>query len=102
MEKSNEFTLTPIHIKLIRRMNVRYDEDTEYGAPEIDPKRPYGNSDVEDDIREIVGKRLSSDDCLKLHKETEKALQIFLLNAQIEPVKFTRSNYYTDDWEVSK
>lgn len=102
MEKENDFTLTPVHLKLIRRMNVGYDEDTEYGAPEIDPKRPYGNSDVEDDIREIVGKKLSNEDCLKLHKETTKALQIFLLNASLEPGKFVRSNYYSDDWKAAK
>jgi hypothetical protein len=49
------FTLTENHLKLLRRMNVSYNEDCEYGAPEIDPKRPYGNSNVEQDIIEILG-----------------------------------------------
>lgn len=29
--------------------------DCEFGAPEIDPKRPYGNSDVEQDMIEVIG-----------------------------------------------
>ena len=29
--------------------------DCEYGAPTIDPKRPYGNSDVEHEIIAILG-----------------------------------------------
>jgi len=38
------FELTEQHLKLIRRMTVRYNDYCEFGAPEIDPKRPYGNS----------------------------------------------------------
>jgi hypothetical protein len=55
MSEKERFNLTENHIKLIRRMSVGYNEDCEYGAPEIDPKRPYGNSSVEQDILEIIG-----------------------------------------------
>jgi hypothetical protein len=51
---AQRFTLTREHLKLARRMYVEWD-NCEYGAPAINPKRPYGNSDVEGDIAEILG-----------------------------------------------
>jgi len=52
--KIEKFEIKSEHLKLIQRMNVGWC-DAEYGAPEIDPKRPYGNSNVEQDIIEILG-----------------------------------------------
>src|ERR1700734_729843 len=49
-----EFTVTEDHLKLLRHAYVGWD-DCEFGAPAIDCKRPYGNSDVIDDIAEILG-----------------------------------------------
>jgi hypothetical protein len=43
--KTQTFKLTDEHLKLLRRFNVGW-QDSESGAPEIDPKRPYGNSAV--------------------------------------------------------
>jgi len=40
--------------KLLKNFQVRWN-DCEFGAPEINPKRPYGNSDVEQDMLEILG-----------------------------------------------
>jgi hypothetical protein len=54
VNKETTFEVRPEHIKLMRRMCVDWD-DCEFGAPEIDPKRPYGNSDVLQDIVEILG-----------------------------------------------
>jgi len=48
------FTLTDDHLKLLRRANISWD-DCEFGAPGLDPKRPFGNSDVLGDIHEIIG-----------------------------------------------
>lgn len=48
------FTVTDDHLKLLRRASVGW-SDCEFGAPEIDPKRPYGNSNVLGDIAEILG-----------------------------------------------
>ena len=49
-----KFIVKEEHLKLISHMNVGWN-DCEFGAPEIDPKRPYGNSDVIQDIVEIFG-----------------------------------------------
>ena len=54
IERSEKFTITENHLKLLKRMFVEWN-DCEFGAPEIDPKRPYGNSSVEQDILEIIG-----------------------------------------------
>lgn len=73
--------IKPEHIKLLVRANWQF-IDCEYGAPAIDCKRPYGNSDVEEDIANILGWKLfenkygekqiskeQSDTARKLHKE---------------------------------
>jgi len=62
--------------KLLRSANLSWD-DCEYGAPQIDPKRPYGNSNVPDDIREKLGMEdLTDDDCRAIH------LQAFIVLRQ--------------------
>lgn len=48
------FEVKPEHLLLMRRFCVGWN-DCEFGAPEIDPKRPYGNSDVLQDMLEILG-----------------------------------------------
>lgn len=54
MMDKKQFEVKKEHLLLLQRMNVGWN-DCEFGAPEIDPKRPYGNSDVEQDILEIIG-----------------------------------------------
>lgn len=91
------FELKEDHIKLLSRFCV-YWEDSEFGAPSIDCKRPYGNSSVIEDIVEILGIELFEDaygekhvsreqieGCQELHKETETALQIVLATKSFEP-----------------
>jgi len=46
--------IKPEHLKLLSNMVVSYD-DCEFGAPAIDPKCPYGNSSVFEDMIEILG-----------------------------------------------
>ena len=55
LRRAREFTVTDDHLKLLARTFIDYDGWTEFGAPEVDPKLPYGNSDVYDDIAEILG-----------------------------------------------
>jgi hypothetical protein len=48
------FEVKKEHLLLLKQMCVGW-QDCEFGAPEIDPKRPYGNSDVLLDMVEIIG-----------------------------------------------
>ena len=54
MIDKKRFEMKEEHLKLLRNMYVGWD-DCEFGAPEIDPKRPYGNSDVLQDMLRILG-----------------------------------------------
>lgn len=103
------FTVKPEHVALLRRAYVGWDE-CEFGAPAIDPKRPYGNSDVLRDIREVLGREEAEcphcgealslpddeDELTKLHRETETALQIVLATGSFEPGVYEASDYGTD------
>lgn len=94
------FEVRPEHLKLLRRMHVGWN-DIEYGAPEIDPKRPYGNSSVENDVREILcAPNLGSDKVRELHREMQTVLQILVsTGGQIEPfTTYVTSGDYLEDW----
>lgn len=124
------FTVLPEHLLLMRRAYVDWD-DCEYGAPAIDCKRPYGNSDVIQDIMEIIGleevkdgiyrfKLFGEEYLLKgedmynidmekenelvekldrLHRDTEKVLQIALATGQFKAGKYgTKSKYDGTTW----
>ena len=49
-----EFTVTEDHLKLLRHIHLYWDYGEGYGAPAINPKRPYGDSYVERSIAEIL------------------------------------------------
>jgi hypothetical protein len=100
------FTLTQQHVDLLRRMNVRWEDDAYDGAPAIDAKRPYGNSDVWRDVAEIIGLAPTVDDegethwpqgtrdqCMALHRETEKALQVCLTAGTFKPGEYVADSY---------
>lgn len=106
------FELKEEHIKLLKAAYVGWN-DCEFGAPEIDPKRPYGNSSVYPDIGKILD--IPHDPCRdpnadgryawtgtqceemrQLHDETQIALQIFLKNAKIEPGEYEAFGYKVD------
>ena len=53
MEKET-FIMKKEHLKLLRKMYVAWWE-CEFGAPSINCKRPYGNSDVITDMLDILG-----------------------------------------------
>lgn len=106
------FELKEEHIKLLQRACITW-QDCEYGAPEINPKRPYGNSDVEGDIAEILGWELFEDrfgevsmskdqaeKAEKLHNETFAALQIILeLKTFIPGIYEKTEKYGTRGWK---
>lgn len=88
------FVLTDEHLKLLRAMCVGW-QDCEYGAPEIDPKRPYGNSGVEADIHELLTNEreyelteAQRERYSQLHRETQVALEIMLQCGELRPGTF--------------
>ena len=87
-------TVTSEHLKLLQAMYLRW-EDCEYGAPAVDCKRPYGNSDVEADILELLGENRNEDYddsfsrtqreyARRLHHEMLSVMQHLLSNLSIK------------------
>ena len=104
---SDRFELTEEHLTLLARAYVRW-EDCETGAPAIDCKRPYGNSDVAGDVAEILGWPIDEQDgltdeqrdrALEIHSETLTALQIILTARDFRPgVYVKRDRYDARSW----
>jgi hypothetical protein len=103
-----DFTVTDEHLKLLRRAYVDWD-DCEFGAPEIDCKRPYGNSDVIEDIGEILGypeehyrdeegdyNETVAANFTRLHAETAIVLQIALATGEFRTGHYVREKYSAD------
>ena len=110
MEK---FTVSEEHLKLLKEMYVSWN-DCEFGAPEINSKRPYGNSNVEYDIAEILGLQLFEDAneekhiskeqnvyINKIHKEMETVLKILVCNLSIQAGQY-ESEKYGSKWNIIK
>jgi hypothetical protein len=108
---SDTFTITEDHLKLLRRFIVGW-QDCETGAPEIDPKRPYGNSDVPLDVAEILGWPTPNEETMSgreydaaretlreramtIHCETRTALEIVLRTGIFEPGTYERVGWRT-------
>ena len=105
LENAQVFIVIEDHLKLIRNMNVGWN-DMEFGAPTIDPKRPYFNSDVIKDILLILGDRIPEDEdeeeefingmydkIRRFHREMQVALQIVLETGRFEPGKYAKEDY---------
>ena len=108
---TRRFTVTDEHLRLLRRAYVTWD-DTEFGAPEIDCKRPYGNSDVYSDIAEVLG--IPEDEWfeevmgvlpeaewrfLRLHVETAVVLQIALTTGEFRSGRYVREGGWGGTWK---
>ena len=101
LENSTVFELTQQHLDLLRETSISWD-DCEFGAPCIDCKRPYGNSDVETDIADIIKlpkkgnwdsteemwNEKAQEKLAEIHKETQIALQIILHCQTFETGKY--------------
>jgi hypothetical protein len=109
------FELKQEHIDLLSETYLDWD-NCEYGAPCINCKRPYGNSDVENDIAEIIKlpkkgnwdkeEEMWNDEAREklydLHKETEIALQIILHCKTFKLGKYKKKDDYGQEWEELK
>lgn len=98
--------MTEEHIKLLQRMYVGWDH-AEFGAPKIDPKRPYGNGDVQRDISEILGWQIPDEEenflaycdwqdrTYAIHQETLVALQIILVTRSFATGQYAQKDQYS-------
>jgi hypothetical protein len=107
------FEITEDHLKLLRRMYISWDH-CEFGAPAVDCKRPYGNSDVYGDIAEILDLYIPDDEdgCWsdiadikyiaymdKIHQEMQTVLQIGVRIGYFKP-GFYECEKYSEDWKL--
>lgn len=107
-----EFELKQVHLDLLKQSSIDW-EDAEYGAPCIDPKRPYGNSNVEDDIAEIIKLKKAgnwdrteeawndnAEELMRdLHLQTQIALEIILHCQTFRLGKYRKKEKYGGEWE---
>ena len=101
------FTITEDHLKLLQRSFIGWD-DCEFGAPEIDCKRPYGNSSVYWDIASIIGlpspdedEGFPHDQMLRMdtiHREMQTVLQIGVRLLKFEVGTYSTPKY-RQDWK---
>ena len=108
-----EFILKEEHVTLLQRAYIGW-QDCETGAPEINPKRPYGNSDVPSDVAEILGEEIKKDAddygmdedqrarLMELHRETQHALQIILSTKSFRPGKYVNRSKWGTDWQLEE
>lgn len=66
---TTRITITEDHLALLRRAWFDWEDDYEWGGVGQDQKRPFGNSDVQDDISEIIGREVSSYEARQLSIE---------------------------------
>lgn len=106
----DSFAVTEEHIKLLKRAVVSWN-DCEFGAPEIDCKRPYGNSYVYGDIAKILEikpeitdrygeerfSREQTDKMFEWHAGTQTALRIFLATGEMRAGNYECPRY-SRDW----
>lgn len=102
IENIKRFALKEEHINLLTNSNVYWNESY-YGAAGIYPKKPYGNSNVSKSLADIMGEVFDENNTeqhkrmLKLHEETEIALQIILDSKSFEPGVYEKIDY--DKWK---
>lgn len=111
-DRLTEFEITDSHLALLRRACITW-RGPEFGAPAIDPQRPYGTSSVVHSVAEIVepGFKDEWDESLqdayldnehdgltRLHVETGVALQIILQFGEFTTGRYHRPNTWSD-WE---
>jgi hypothetical protein len=113
---AREFTVTEDHLKLLRHLcdgGLYWDPGEGYGVPWFNPKKPYGNSEVPQDVARIVeapdtdwesnewgdrGLRAEAEDrYLRLHVEAGIALKIALATGEFRPGHYTRTGG-SNDW----
>lgn len=96
------FTILQEHLDLLAAAYWRWN-DCEFGGPEVDPKRPFGNSSGEyRDMAEAVGWQYNEDDqeqedgLMRLYRETLTVLVVGFSAGIFEPGEYERGG---DGWQ---
>lgn len=117
--KQEQFEITEQHLKLIQRMYMEHDTYAFLGGPSTDFKRPFGNSDIEQDIGEIldiepegideydsevkVYTEAQQEKFREIYKDVAKALQICMNLQKFETGIYQQiKSYNTRDWKKIK
>lgn len=87
--------VTEDHLTLLTSgVYIRWDS-CEFGAPYIDPKRPYGNGDVFDDMAELLPHLADDRMALaRLHGDLLLVLDIVLSTRSFRPGVYVRKSVY--------
>ena len=106
------FEVTENHIKLLKEFYIGW-QGCEFGAPCVDCKRPFGNSDVYSDMAKILGIKLPDEEenwqeyekitenLNKGYQELQDCLQILCVNLCIEKGVYVCDDYQTN-WRKEK
>lgn len=112
MPETTTFEVTEDHLTLLRNAYIGWD-DMEFGAPCIDPKRPYGNSHVVGDIARLLYPDVvvelddetaedwldkNEDALTQIHRETQTVLQIAVSTGEFRAGTYVRRGYDAQ-WE---
>ena len=107
-----KFEITNDHLILLKNAEWCWD-DCEYGSPEIDCKRPFGNSSgIEVDMVRMLEGQLFVDQygdehiskeqsqyVQKIYRELKTVLEICCATLSFLPGVYTRTNDYSKDWK---
>ena len=106
-----EFEVTKAHLALLRCSYTTWHR-TAFGAPGVDTKRPYGDSDVittlahilqikgtEDEWGDVEYRTDQYDLMYRMHRETQVVLQIGIDTGSFKAGLYRRSSPYAARWE---
>lgn len=102
-------TIKPEHIWILKKMNIRWNDEMYEGAPCVDLKRPYGNSNgVVSDITKIlrengykIDKNEIDDYAMSLHNSMRAVLAILCQHPEGISAGQTYARYLRD-WEIKQ
>lgn len=102
------FDLKQEHIDLLKHVNLKWEEDPDYGGPAVDGKRPYGERLLLESVAEALNWKPAECDCgvencnfedwtddqeeaaKALHKDILPAMQIVLQTQSFTPGIYAR------------
>lgn len=103
------FEVKPVHLRLIRRLWIEWQDSGYMGAPWVYEKKPYGNSDVVGDVlKELYGKSEKEatneeiQEAVYIHKEVGTALQVVTSSGCFFPGTYQKEDEYSNTWVYQK